>query len=314
MAIIGELELEIDILEELEPYGLKKVKVRGSELVACSPFRHEERPSFSLNLETGLWVDRGCLDDRYKKGNIVKLLAYLEGTDYESMLQELLERYSELYIPTDDLQLTLNFKQEEKFEPLPYSLVQDIVGPTDYLSGRGISKEVQELFQTGGDPKKKYIALVWHTKNGEIANVKYRSTDRKKFYFADGGQPIQFNLFGLHQCIKAAAKEIWICEAEIDALTLWSHGIPAVATGSSAMSETQKDLLLHSGAARIVIATDNDAVGHAFRRTLIDEFLPHREVFDIQFPVGKKDINELSTHEIEQIEKTKKPVGLCFQL
>ena len=49
----------------------------GDELVACCPLHDERRPSFSVNLSTGLWIcHAGC-----GGGNLAKLVHRVQGVD-----------------------------------------------------------------------------------------------------------------------------------------------------------------------------------------------------------------------------------------
>ena len=64
------------------------------------------------------------------------------------------------------------------------------------------------------------------------------------------------------------------------------------------MSDKQRDLILSSGIETLIIATDNDQVGHRFAGVLCDEFAGILELKRFIFPLGKKDVNEISKHEI----------------
>jgi hypothetical protein len=62
------------ILARLLPGG----KIMGGEYVPLNPTRADHRPgSFKINVRTGQWADFACGD---KGGDIISLVAYLEGT------------------------------------------------------------------------------------------------------------------------------------------------------------------------------------------------------------------------------------------
>lgn len=62
------------ILARLLPGG----KISGGEYAALNPTRGDHRPgSFKINVRTGQWADFACGD---KGGDIISLVAYLEGT------------------------------------------------------------------------------------------------------------------------------------------------------------------------------------------------------------------------------------------
>lgn len=313
---INGREIDVNVEEEISGIKFDKCRIRGSELIACSPFRNESTPSFSLNLESGLWIDRGAISDLYKSGNIIKLLAYFRGESFEDVANYLLEKYSTILKDTDGLVLELNLDKKEHFASQNFlsDKIKNLKKVSEYLSSRKISVEIQKRFETGFDDENNVISLVWRDKRGDIANIKYRSVLTKKFYYESDCKPIHDNVFGIYQVIQDKAKEVWVCESEIDSLTLWSIGIPSIALGGANITDVQKDIILSSGIESIVIATDNDRVGNEIRQVLIDEFLPHIKVYGITFPKDKKDINELSEREMVNVLSTKSRISLSFNL
>lgn len=311
---IREHELDVDILEELNNFEWVNEQIRGDKFQACSPFRDEKRPSFAVNLDTGTWKDSGAVDMKLLKGNFVALLAYLRNETYSEVEDYLIEKYALILSDTQALQLHLNLVGEQdkpKFIDNS-SLTHLYETRVDYLDNRGISAEVQQLFGTGYNPDTNSIALLWTDLKGRVINVKYRRINTKSFYYEKGGQQIKHFIYGLYQCKIKKAKRVFICESEIDALYLWTHGYPAVAVGGSSLSDNQKQLLLSAGIEELVIATDNDAVGHRFREFLKVEFAGLLTVLDIEFPAGIKDINELDLSQLAYVISTIQPVTFSF--
>ena len=99
-------------------------------------------------------------------------------------------------------------------------------------------------------------------------------------------------------------KEVWCVESEIDALYLWSNGIPAIAFGGDSINEKQKKLILNSGLESLVIATDNDVVGQRFGEVLAGEFMGVLEIKFIKIPDNYKDINDLNPQQLKNCQKT----------
>lgn len=302
--------LDVDILEELQEFDWHNDVIKGSKFIACSPFRTERHPSFAVNLETGTFKDSGNSDDYYRQGNLVKLLSILRNEDIAFIEDYLIEKYAIILRDTDTLQLQLNL-QGDQIKPLFINRtnIQHLYKQrTDYLSKRGISIEIQKLFEIGFNPQNGCVALLWTDKKGNIINIKYRRTDVKSFFYEKGGQPIKNYVYGLYQCVQVKAKRIFICESEIDALTFWTYGFPAVAVGGSSLSDSQKNLLLTSGIEEIAIATDNDSVGQNFRQLLIREFGGVLTVTRFVFPNKVKDVNEMTGEQIvESVKSLEKP-------
>lgn len=300
--------LDVDYPEELEPYlhQFNRMQVRGEKLQACSPFRNESHPSFAVNLDSGLWVDSGASDEHMRKGNFISLLAYLQEVDYESAEGYLLEKYSHNLDEVSGLTLSLSLTMGEvsvtKLDS--YSDKLNIYSP--YLAGRGISKGVQEAFEIG--ESKGAVAIAWHDKAGRIINIKFRATNNKEFWFASGGEPIKNHVYGLWLAKRNKVTSLWVVESEIDCLYLWEHGIPAVAFGGASINERQKRLIENLGLESLIIATDSDTVGERFAEVLAVEFGGELDCYRVQFPQGRKDINDLSPQELAVAKETTRAI------
>lgn len=295
-------ELEVDILEELQEFAWTQEVIRGNKFIACSPFRSDRHPSFAVNLETGTFIDSGNDDEYYHKGSLIKLLSILRQEDEEMTESYLLEKYSLILDDTTALILHIELYSEND-KPRYFSkeeLKHLYVYSSDYLRGRGISQEVQDIFGIGYDAQHNAVAIPWTDSRGQIINVKYRRLDSKSFFYEKEGQLTGKFVFGLYLCKLHKADTIFICESETDAMTLWTYGYYAVAVGGSSLSEQQKTQILNCGFSEIIIATDNDKVGERFAIFLQEEFAGHTEVSRIKFPTNKKDINELTDIELHK--------------
>lgn len=229
------------------------------------------------------------------------MLAHFRGETYEETTDYLLDKYAHILDDAEGLKLNLNLTlNEPEVAVLSQEKYAYVVNkPSNYLLKRGISVKTQRYFQTGIGSKGDCVAIPWHDKAGRIINIKYRSITGKEFWFSSGGQPIKQHVYGLFAVINLKVKEVWAVESEIDALYLWSFGIPAIAFGGASMNDTQKKLLLNSGIETLVIATDNDVVGQRFGKVLKEEFAGILNLKKLVFPVGSKDINDLMPEELK---------------
>lgn len=298
--IIRGIDIPVDVAEEIAEYTWDRGKEKGNEFVCCSPFREEKHPSFSINLETGLWIDFGSYDDAWKKGNLVRLLAYLENDTEEAIEDSLLAAYGIAVETYEDRPLMLNLKDPEP----PKTFSREDLQPylfrnTVYLESRGISKETQAAFVVGYDLEQKAVAFFWRDAfTGKVVNVKFRSTTGKQFYYIKGGQQVKNHLFGLYNVLQAGHTTIFAVESEIDCMYLWENGIPAVAIGGSYLSSVQKELLKRSGMEVLVIATDNDEAGNRLREQIKYDLSGTMIIKDLQLPEGY-DVNDLTPEELK---------------
>lgn len=142
--------------------------------------------------------------------------------------------------------------------------------------------------------------------DGKIITVKARNidTDEKPKYRNLKGRPL--SLYGINFIGKPLPhitgegyemKErdtVFICEGEIDAVTLWQSGRMAVAV--SGVNNFRDEYAIPLLPYRIVIIGDNDDAGEVFAANVRDIFAGHRkgvEYFDRRAFGKCKDVNEL---------------------
>lgn len=302
MITVKDQNLAIDVLEELSPYEFYKARNRGTELTSCSPFRSEDSPSFSINLETGQWIDFGASGESNGKGNLVTLLSFLRGEPYEQTEQYLIDKYGITYRNLDTIQLNIKLDMNKKDgRTISLEEYKQYAYRHHYLDGRGISDKVQRAFKIGYDRVNKAVAFPWFDTEGNIVNVKFRSVRSKHFHYADG-QPIRNHLYGIHfikELLPTRPEPFaYIVESEIDALYLWSNGYPAIAIGGSNITRQQISLIKRSPIRQLIVATDNDDVGFKVKAKIVNELLGYLDLYEIEFPTGKKDVNDLTKDEL----------------
>lgn len=144
-----------------------------------------------------------------------------------------------------------------------------------------------------------WLMIPYLTKQGDIANVKYRSLPPapklfKRWY---GGESILFGEHLLPERKRGAprCKELFLTEGELDAITLDQYGFsPALSTttGAGSFSARWYDLIVSSGATELYLVYDSDPDGRAGADRLIKKFNDdERKVYDLQFE-DAKDANE----------------------
>lgn len=286
---------------EIFNYLWKSPRWHPLKLEACSPFRdNDDTPSFSVNLDPtsdkyGWWNDSGATDRHWRAGPPEKLIAFLRNITEEEARDliygdgnESTGDYITLRLPITDA--------SRRTKPLDSSMLDAYQqARSDYLTQRGISPEVQTLFQTGYDPASRAVTLPWFGAGGtepKLLNVKYRSTQDKRFWYAKGGAPIRDLIYGIDIVYKRNIKRVAIVEAEIDCLTLWSAGIPTIATGGAAFNAKKRDLILRSPIEELVIVRDNDKAGRSWRNQIAEGLCGAVDVSLALVPRAYKDINE----------------------
>jgi replicative DNA helicase len=224
-----------------------------------------------------------------------------------------------------------------EYEPFEKNLSLSTVG-REYLKSRGISDESIVKWKLGLkseaagkhgiegiDGPVDWLMVPYVTQQGDIADVKYRSLPPapKRFKRLGGGDSI---LYGEHLLPAAKGKKrgtvdtIYLCEGELDAVTLDQHGFsPALSTTTGAQSFPPRwyDLIVSSGA--IVLVYDSDVAGQTAAEKLAKKFTDaDREVVNIILDDNAKDANEyFLTHtaqDFRELVKQSRPIEFEFCL
>lgn len=309
---------EIDIRSELERFTWARPKWSSDKLICASPFRYDHSPSFFVLLEpygdypAGTWADSGAYDEEWKSGNFTKLLAFLRNETYEETYEYLRGEYGWQTEPGDIIALKpINLRIQRSRQSLNADILAKYIEDYTYLKSRGISERVQRQMGVLYDREKKAAVLPWRIPNGQLANVKYRKTYGKAFWYERGGWPIRELVYG----IEKAEPTTVICEAEIDALSWQTAGVAAVAVGGASFNGWKRDLILRSPIEELIIATDNDKAGGKLRKEIELMMRGHVRLRHAYVRTDCKDANEaLVNYGVESLRNAIEESEGCRQL
>lgn len=295
--ILNGRHVGVDIRYELEQFEWTRPTWTDDRLLAVSPFRYDRTPSFYVYMEdtasakAGYWGDSGAIEENFARGGFVKLLAFLRAETEDETVDYLLDAYAPV---TENGRLKLRvpkLKAATKPEPLPESILSNAcIGSNAYLTGRGIATEVQR--EAGVGLIGNAVVIPWRLPNGRLANVKYRSTRGKAFWYVKGGWPIRDLVYGMESVYAKRLNSAVICEAEIDAMAWRSVGVPAIGTGGSAFNLKKADIITQSPIEYLTVVTDNDKAGDKLREA-IERYLNGKVRLAHGYITEVKDANEL---------------------
>lgn len=319
---IQGVQIDVDIEEELAQYTWDRPRWTSEKLIAASPFRYDRTPSFFANLEgeyAGAWGDSGAYDADYESGNLPKLLAFLRDESYEETCEYLFEMYKPYFAEETS---NVNIRQIRLRKGLQrIKLGEEVISPCNfrhiYLGKRGVSDRVQRFFGVGYRKDANAVTIPWRHADGSLANVKYRKVRGKAFWYERGGAPIRSLIYGIDKVYKHDLRTVYVCEAEIDAMSCYTAGVPAVALGGASVSERQLDLIRMSPIEHVIIAVDNDKPGRKLRKQLIDGLRKYVRVSEVEREdnAGKDDMNDLLVNgRQEDIKKTAPVMDAAFQI
>ena len=298
----------IDVRAELEEYEWSHARWSHDKLIAASPFRFDRSPSFFVRLEdygdipAGVWSDSGAYDEEWRSGPFTKLLAFLRNETEEETADYLAEKYD---FNVDSEVIRLKTPKLPKLTDRHF-LKSDIIeiAESQYLTKRGISADIQRIAKTGKSRYRGFTAIPWYTPNGNLANVKYRATRGKAFFYEKGAWPIRELVYGANMAsvTQKPAEYLIVCEAEIDALSWWTVGIPAIAIGGVAFSDKQADIIRRLPFETLVLAGDNDKAGEGFNKRVASKM---RDV-----TLASVDWRGVKEKDANEILKTQGPAAL----
>lgn len=287
--------VNIDLRDELEQFDWTRPKWSHDKLIAASPFRYDRSPSFYVTLDgeyAGAWGDSGAYDEDWRSGGFVKLLSFLRNETSEETADYLLQKYADL-TGNDDKRIILPYLAvETAAKTISRDIIQ--IANSPYLSKRSISPEVQTQACVGRTRYKGFVGLPWHSPDGRLANVKYRATRGKTFFYERDATPISTLVYGADLYVRST-EDLIVCEAEIDALSWRTAGYNAVAVGGVAFTDRQASIIARLPAKRLLLAGDNDKAGQRFNARMLARLKPQsRPLALIQLESADcKDANDI---------------------
>lgn len=302
-----------DILKELQSQLrvngielLQKMKATGNDIMVQCPYHgegKERRPSAGISKENGQFHCFACgavhtlpevisycfgkFDDKFGSFGwswLLKNFLTVSIQERKDIGLDFVRRGSEQEIK--------QYVSEEELESYRYY--------HPYMYQRKLTDEIIELFDIGYDKKTESITFPVRDVKGNCLFIARRSVNIKWFNYPSG---VEKPLYGLYElCSKGNQfQEIIVCESMLDALTCWVYGKYAVAMNGLG-SDLQFKQLRELPCRKLILATDNDDAGQKARR-VIKKKVTNKIITEYILPKDRKDINELSKEEFDNLEE-----------
>ena len=164
-----------------------------------------------------------------------------------------------------------------------------------YMQKRKLTDWLIKEFNIKYNPKHRTIVFtVWNMFGDYIFSTE-RSVETKQYYLP---KDIDKPVYLLNYIIKNNIKKVVVCEGQINALTCWSYGVPAIALFGSWLTELQRDDLWKSGIYHYVLAFDNDEAGKKGEQQFIST-IGNDVLIDVVHLPPNRDVNDLSREEFD---------------
>lgn len=261
----------MDIREYILSKFPGKIPNTNNRIHASCPFHDDKNPSFSINVENGLFIcgSRKC----GVRGNFMLFYKMMEGIED---WKEVYKRVKKVTISRDFESLFNSKNKKEVIEPEihPFPEYPFISGidQLDYFSERNIEKDVWENFGVvygvdglfSGINICNSIVIPIFDVFGKYLTFQIRklSHNSSKRWINPTGSPIQYHLYGGWN-ITGLFRNLWIVEGASDVWRLYSKGIEAVGLFTKEASVSQLNvlnMLCHNYGCVPIVCLDGDTV------------------------------------------------------
>lgn len=298
-----------DIIEDLKNSltngKLQKVEFHGEDIrVSCPSSNHkggmETNPSCGVYIGDNPKIEYGTMHC-FTCGEVGPFyhfvaLCFNRSDDYGK--QWLLQHYAYtevsplLYLPPIDLPQNNTNKQY-----LNEKVLDSLQHWHPYLVKRHLSQKVCEQFEVRYDPKIKSIIFPVRDETGKLWMLTHRSIESKNFHIEESKEKPIYLYYYIKQ---HNIDEVTVCESQINALTLWGWGIPAVALFGTGTKE-QYCIINKSSLKHIYLVLDGDEAGDKGTKRFIEN-VRRDIIIDIIEMIRGKDVNDLTEEEFNKLK------------
>lgn len=290
------------IKKELRNGKLSSIEDKGDNFrVTCPSHKggHEQNSSCQIYCGNSSDVEYGymfCFTCG-ERGPLYHFVAECFDETDEFGKQWLLDRFGNTLVDRADYVPEFKLDSKEKVEYLDESLLDEFEDYHPYMDKRRLTPEVCKFLKIKYDPKTECLVFPVYDEYNKLYMLTRRSVNSKQFII-DKNKDKPIYLFNI---IKSKGlKEVTVVESQINAATLWTYGIPAVATFGCNISEHQFELFNRSGIMHYYICFDGDEAGVKGTKKFIRNINKDAMIDVIIMPEGK-DVNDLTEEEFDKL-------------
>lgn len=297
------LDIVKQIKSELHGTKLAKITKKGSDvIVTCPNINHkggnESRESCRVYCGDNPDIEYGtchCFTCGLS-GPLYHFVATCFDEDDEFGKDWLVERFGNTLVEKQ-LQLTSINLDTQREQFMDESILDSFQSYHPYMDIRKLSKKICETFQVKYDTHTQCLVFPVRDERGRLKFLTRRSVNSKKFIIDEGVEKPLYLLYFIKQ---HNIQEVTLVESQINALYLWSLGIPSICSFGCNITSKQLDLLNKSGITHLYIAYDGDDAGRHGTMKVLNGISSNIVVDIMQLPEGK-DVNDLSEEQINQL-------------
>ena len=294
------------VKSELHNDNLYNMRVRGNNIRIPCPFHIgkdggvEKHPSCDIyigedtdNLKYGTFHCFTCGET----GSLGKLISECFNESDETFGDQwLIDNFGNIFVERYQNLPEINLEKKKK-EYLDESILNEYNYYHPYMFKRKISQSILDKFKIGYDKKKEMIVFPIWDEHNNLVMLSRRSVINKRFEIdSNKEKPIYLLNYILNENIK----NVYVVESQINALTLWTWGYPAIALIGTG-SEEQYKILNKSGITHYTLCFDGDLAGDNGCRKFIKN-IKNDVLIDITQIPRTKDVNDLDKDTFDKLK------------
>jgi DNA primase len=297
-------------------------------MIRC-PFHGERNPSCGISAGKEIGQCYSC----GQTFTIPYLIAYVKGISIIKAKEFLEEKFNVSKKSISQKKLIRRYEdtpEKPKREILPrIKLAPFKSGKVchDYILSRGFTKEICAKFMLGWDNEKKRVTIPIFWNDNQLAGFLGRAVLEPKIdgsdspmyksIYGDADKYLVYNfqrsniLYPLNFFAPTETKEVNIVEGTLDAIWFYQMGFSnTLALLTSKMSKEQAEILRKLGVLRVNLFLDNDRAGENGKVQLFSMLKRDFICYDVSYPEGKNDPQQLNKEQVELMIKNRKPYGV----
>ena len=297
----------IKIRKETNNRYFNIIEEKGQDIVCQCPFHKDGmeqhaacfiyNDSSDPNIEFGTYHCFAC----GAKGKLKTLVGFCLNINKEESEYWLIDNFGSSYVEEVKIMDRFEFGKQKARPYLDESILDSFEynnsNALNYLiNKRHLSKEVIDYFKLGYNVETASITFPCRDLSGHLVGIFERNIISKRFHIPKiNPKPVYL----LYENVMLNYNFVYIAESQINALTLFSWGYPAVALFGTG-SKSQYEDLKKSGIRKFCCVFDGDNAGREGLKKFINNMSDTSLIFYKILPEGK-DVNDLSKEEFDSL-------------
>lgn len=232
-----------------------------------------------------------------KKVPLYTVVGYCFDKDDEFGKQWLVDRFGDILINEIEFLPEINLDKKENNEFLDESILNKYKYFHPYMFKRKLTEDIIKMFSVGYDAETNSIVFPVWNENDKLVALTRRSVNGKQFQLENNKNK---SVYLLNFIKKWNITTVYVVESQINALTLWAWGYPAIALLGTG-SKYQYDILKKSGIRDYILCFDGDEAGDKGRDRFIKAMNTDVFISSKILPRGK-DVNDLNKEDFDLLE------------